>query len=180
LLSNSTHLSYPLHYPPPLPPLYYISPPPVLGCLSAAGETVSTSFACDLKKWLDVADVYAGGSSIVYHTTMPTDALRGFRDAAHETVERGYEVVRDDFNQLGNEIREMMDSKGLKSVAAEGFKAPGVAVYYTDDPGYVACTVSIFLALPGSLLIVAFTLQDVRQVQGAERANRRWCTIHDR
>jgi aspartate aminotransferase-like enzyme len=45
--------------------------------------TRSDSMTLNLRKWLGVMDTYvAGGFS--YYTTMPTDCLRLFRDAAFE------------------------------------------------------------------------------------------------
>jgi len=35
---------------------------------------------------------------------------------------------------LGNSVRALLKEKGIVSVAAEGFGAPGVVVSYTDDP----------------------------------------------
>jgi len=35
---------------------------------------------------------------------------------------------------LGAQVRALFESRGLPSVAAEGFKAPGVVVSYTTDP----------------------------------------------
>jgi aspartate aminotransferase-like enzyme len=32
-------------------------------------------------------------------------------------------------------VRALFESKGIVSVAADGFKAPGVVVSYTEDPG---------------------------------------------
>ena len=50
--------------------------------------TRSDSMTLNLRKWLGVMDTYvAGGFS--YYTTMPTDCLRLFRDAAFETREYG-------------------------------------------------------------------------------------------
>jgi aspartate aminotransferase-like enzyme len=37
-------------------------------------ETSSSSFACDLKKWLQIMEAYEKGGH-AYHATMPTDAL---------------------------------------------------------------------------------------------------------
>lgn len=69
-----------------------------------------------------------------YHATMPTDALRAFRDTMVETRDYGFEKLRDAQWELGNGVRAMLAAKGVKSVAAEGFGAPGVVVSYTTDP----------------------------------------------
>ncbi|MEE3152251.1 MAG: alanine--glyoxylate aminotransferase family protein, partial [Acidobacteriota bacterium] len=37
--------------------------------------------------------------------------------------------------ELGDKVRALLVDKGIKSVAAEGFQAPGVVVSYTDDAG---------------------------------------------
>jgi aspartate aminotransferase-like enzyme len=97
------------------------------------GETTSTSFACDLRKWLDIMRAYENGGH-AYHATMPTDALLKFRDAMKETEAYGFEKVRQEQLDLGRAARALLESKGFKSVAAEGFQAPGVVVSYTDDP----------------------------------------------
>jgi aspartate aminotransferase-like enzyme len=97
-------------------------------------STTSSSFACDLKKWLQVMESYENGSH-TYHTTMPTDALTRLREVMMETQAYGFEKVRAEQLDLGQQVRALMESRGLISVAAEGFKAPGVVVSYTTDPG---------------------------------------------
>jgi aspartate aminotransferase-like enzyme len=97
-------------------------------------ETTSTSFACDLKKWLDIMEAYENGGH-AYHATMPTDAIARFRDTMKETEAYGFEKVRAKQQELGDRVRALLTSKGFKSVAAEGFEAPGVVVCYTDDSG---------------------------------------------
>jgi aspartate aminotransferase-like enzyme len=100
----------------------------------AIDGTSSTSFACDLKKWLQVMETYESGAHM-YHTTMPTDALTSTRDVMLETEAYGFNKLRDEQWELGRKARAMLERKGFKSVAAEGFKAPGVVVSYTDDTG---------------------------------------------
>ena len=95
-------------------------------------STTSTSFACDLLKWLQIMEAYENGGH-AYHATMPTDALKSFRDVLKETEERGFDNVKALQQELGDKVRALLDSKGIKSVAAEGFQAPGVVVCYTDD-----------------------------------------------
>lgn len=95
--------------------------------------TASDSFAVDLKKWLDIMEIYEGGGH-AYHATMPTDGLRAFRDTMIETRNYGFERLRDAQWALGDGVREYMKSKGIISVAADGFGAPGVVVSYTGDP----------------------------------------------
>jgi aspartate aminotransferase-like enzyme len=94
--------------------------------------TTSTSFACDLGKWLQIMQAYENGGH-AYHATMPTDALTGFRDTLLETAAYGFEKVAGDQLELGRRVRELLAAKGIESVAADGFGAPGVVVAYTDD-----------------------------------------------
>ncbi len=94
--------------------------------------TTSTSFACDLRKWLQIMESYENGGH-AYHATMPTDALRALRKVMRETREYGFEKVRAEQQELGKQVRALLVRKGFRSVAAEGFQAPGVVVSYTDD-----------------------------------------------
>jgi alanine-glyoxylate transaminase / serine-glyoxylate transaminase / serine-pyruvate transaminase len=94
--------------------------------------TQSTSFACDLKKWLQIMESYEKGSHS-YHTTMPTDALTRLREVMLETQLYGFEKVRQEQIELGDRVRSLLESRGIVSVAAEGFKASGVVVSYTTD-----------------------------------------------
>ena len=96
--------------------------------------TQSSSFSCDLKKWMQIAEGYEKGQH-AYHTTMPTDALVQLQGVMLETRDYGFEKVRAEQIALGAQVRELLESRGLPSVAAEGFKAPGVVVSYTTDPG---------------------------------------------
>lgn len=100
---------------------------------SAIEGTTSSSFACDLKKWLQMMEAYENGGH-AYHATMPTDALISLRDVMQETRAYGFEKVRAEQLALGNQVRALLESRGFPSVAAEGFKAPGVVVSYTTDP----------------------------------------------
>jgi aspartate aminotransferase-like enzyme len=101
---------------------------------AAIDGTTSTSFAADLKKWLQIMETYEGGGH-AYHTTLPTDALTRTRDVMLETRAYGFERLREEQLELGRKVRAMLESKGLRSVAAAGFQAPGVVVSYTDDDG---------------------------------------------
>ena len=94
--------------------------------------TTSTSFACDLRKWLQIMEAYEGGGH-AYHATMPTDALVRLRDAMRETERRGFGTVRAQQQELSDKVRALLARRGIASVAAEGFQAPGVVVSYTDD-----------------------------------------------
>jgi len=95
--------------------------------------TTSTSFACDLKKWLQIMETFEGGGH-AYHATMPTDALAAMRDVMLETEAYGFARVCEEQKELGRQIRALLVARGLASVAAEGFQAPGVVVSYTTDP----------------------------------------------
>jgi aspartate aminotransferase-like enzyme len=108
--------------------------------------TTSTSYAADLKKWLQVMETYEAGSH-VYHTTMPTDALARTRDAMLETRTRGFAKLRAEQEQIGAAVRAMLERHGYKSVAAAGFKAPCVVVSYTDDPGLASSKTFLDLGL---------------------------------
>ena len=101
---------------------------------AAIEGTTSTSFACDLKKWLQIMEAYEGGGH-AYHATMPTDALTRLREVMQETRAYGFEKVRVEQMELGRKVRELFESRGIQSVAADGFKAPGVVVSYTTDAG---------------------------------------------
>jgi aspartate aminotransferase-like enzyme len=96
-------------------------------------ETQSTSFAGDLKAWANIMATYEAGGH-AYHATMPTDALRVFRDTMLETREYGFDKLKAAQWALGDGVRAMLAEKGVRSVAAEGYGAPGVVVSYTDDP----------------------------------------------
>jgi aspartate aminotransferase-like enzyme len=94
--------------------------------------TTSSSFACDLRKWLQIMEAYENGGH-AYHATMPTDALNNFRNVMKETEAYGFEKVRAEQWELGEKVRALLISKGFRSVAAEGFQAPSVVVSYTDN-----------------------------------------------
>ncbi|SFP68210.1 aspartate aminotransferase [Ectopseudomonas composti] len=94
--------------------------------------TQSSSFACDLKKWLQIMQAYEQGGH-AYHATMPSDALARFRDAMLEAKALGFDRVREQQQELGDRVRALLAARGFKSVAAKGFEAPGVVVCYTDD-----------------------------------------------
>lgn len=100
--------------------------------LEAIQDTTSNSFACDLKKWLQIMQAYENGGH-AYHATMPTDALKQFRDTMLETHDYGFDKVKQEQLALGQAVRQLLAEKGFKSVAAEGFGAPGVVVSYTGD-----------------------------------------------
>ena len=96
-------------------------------------QTQSTTFAMDLKKWLQIMETYEGGGH-AYHTTLPTDALLRLRDTMKETEAYGFERVRKEQIELGTQVRALLVRHGFPSVAAPGFQAPGVVVSHTTDP----------------------------------------------
>ena len=94
-------------------------------------NTESDSFSLDLKQWLTIMRAYENGGH-AYHATMPTDGLRQFRDTLLEAKKIGFDTLCDAQWELGTRIRKVLSDKGIESVAAEGFEAPGVVVAYTD------------------------------------------------
>jgi aspartate aminotransferase-like enzyme len=100
---------------------------------AAIDGTTSNSFAMDLKKWLQIMESYEAGAHM-YHATMPTDALTRLRSTMKETREYGFARVKAEQEDLGRKVRALFESRGFASVAADGFKAPGVVVSYTSDP----------------------------------------------
>lgn len=97
-------------------------------------DTVSSSFACDLRKWLQIMQAYENGGH-AYHATLPTDGLTTLRNVMLETEAYGYDKVKAEQQELGDAVRALLRKKGYKSVAADGYAAPGVVVSYTDDDG---------------------------------------------
>lgn len=96
-------------------------------------STTSSSFSCDLRKWLQIMETYESGGH-AYHATMPTDSLSRFRDVIHETGQFGFVAAKLRQQELGDRVRALLHTKDIKSVAAPGFTAPGVIVSYTTDP----------------------------------------------
>ncbi len=96
-------------------------------------NTISTSFSCDLGKWLQIMGAYEDGGH-AYHTTMPTDSLARFAQVMNETKAYGFKNVQAEQYALGNQVRTLLENLGYISVAAPGYQAPGVVVSYTDDP----------------------------------------------
>jgi aspartate aminotransferase-like enzyme len=95
-------------------------------------NTKSSSFACDLYKWLQIMQAYENGGH-AYHATMPTDAIKSFRNTINETSKFGFENARKKQQELGDKVRSLLESYGINSVSAKGFQSPGVVVSYTDD-----------------------------------------------
>ncbi len=101
--------------------------------LARIETTTSTSYSCDLKKWLQIMQAYENGGH-AYHATMPTDALTSFLAVMRETEAYGFEQAHKSQQELGDRVRAVLRNKGVQSVAAPGFEAPGVVVSYTDNP----------------------------------------------
>ena len=101
--------------------------------LDTLQSTESSSFACDLKKWREIMEAYENGGH-AYHATMPTDGLKNFRDVMKETQALGFEAMKEAQIELGEKMRAVLEDHGYKSVAADGYKSPGVIVSYTNDP----------------------------------------------
>ena len=99
---------------------------------AAIDGTTSSSFSCDLKKWLQIMETYEKGGH-AYHATLPTDALTRLRDVMKETQAYGFSRIKAEQELLGKKVRSLFESRSLPSVAAVGFKAPGVVVSYTTD-----------------------------------------------
>lgn len=96
-------------------------------------STQSSSFSMDLKKWLQIMEAYEKGGH-VYHTTMPTDALKILRNVMKETQSLGFAALKAKQQELGDKVRALLVSNGYHSVAAKGFQSPGVVVSFTKDP----------------------------------------------
>ena len=95
-------------------------------------ETKSTSYSCDLLKWLQIMQAYESGGH-AYHATMPTDAIKHFRDTVNETAGFGFDNARKKQQELGDKVSALLERNNITSVAAKGFQAPGVVVSYTTD-----------------------------------------------
>jgi aspartate aminotransferase-like enzyme len=95
--------------------------------------TQSSSFSMDLKKWLQIMEAYEKGGH-VYHTTMPTDALKTLRNVMKETQALGFALLKQKQIELGTKVRSLLVSRGYNSVSAKSFQAPCVVVSYTKDP----------------------------------------------
>ena len=98
----------------------------------AINKTQSTSFSCDLLKWLQIMQAYENGAH-AYHATMPTDAIKRFRDTIIETEEFGFDNASKKQQELGDKVRVLLESHNINSVSEKGYQAPGVVVCYTGD-----------------------------------------------
>jgi aspartate aminotransferase-like enzyme len=100
--------------------------------IAAVKASQSNSFAVDLGKWLSIMETYEAGGH-AYHATMPTDALTGFRDTMLETKDYGFSKLADAQWEQGNRVRAALAARGIASVAADGFGAPGVVVSFASS-----------------------------------------------
>ena len=94
-------------------------------------ETQSDSFVLDLKKWHQIMSAYLNGGH-AYHATMPTDGLSQFYDTLCEVKSFGYDKAKQAQIELGSRLRLLMEQRGYKSLAADGFKSPSVIVSHTE------------------------------------------------
>jgi len=98
----------------------------------AINKTQSTSFSCDLLKWLQIMQAYENGAH-AYHATMPTDAIKRFRDTIIEMEEFGFDNACNKQQELGDKVRALLESHNINSVSEKDYQAPGVVVCYTND-----------------------------------------------
>jgi aspartate aminotransferase-like enzyme len=99
---------------------------------AAIDSTQSTSFACDLRKWLQIMEAYEQGGH-AYFATLPTDSLARLADTMKELSGFGFDKAKAAQKELGDKVRRMFAQHGFASVAAPGFAAPTVVVSYTHD-----------------------------------------------
>jgi len=95
-------------------------------------KTQSTSFSCDLLKWLQIMQAYENGAH-AYHATMPTDAIKRFRDTIIEMEEFGFDNACIKQQELGDKVRALLEGHNINSVSEKNYQAPGVVVCYTND-----------------------------------------------
>lgn len=95
-------------------------------------NTKSTSYSMDVLKWTQVMETYEKGA-FIYHTTMPTNALKELRNTMLETESLGFDNLKNNQYELGTKVRDMLVDYGYPSVSNYGYHAPGVVVCYTTD-----------------------------------------------
>jgi len=106
-------------------------------CLSERGyqrvqESKSNSMVTNLKMWCKVMTEYEAGR-FKYYTTLPTNALRDFRDVMLETKAFGFAKAKEELWKLGNAVRQRFANLGFKSVPLKGYQSPGVVVVYIPE-----------------------------------------------
>jgi len=92
-------------------------------------ERDCNSMVTNLKMWCHVMSEYEAGR-FKYYTTLPTDALRTFRDVMLETEAFGFAKAKEAQARLGREVRAELLKKGFKGVPIPKFQSPGVVVVY--------------------------------------------------
>jgi alanine-glyoxylate transaminase/serine-glyoxylate transaminase/serine-pyruvate transaminase len=98
---------------------------------AAIRSTKSDSLALNLRKWLEVSDAYDKGG-FAYHTTMPTDCIALFRNAALELKKFNLGRAKTTFGKLGASVVQMVQSNGFQTVAHPKFQASGIVVIYVN------------------------------------------------
>ena len=156
----------------------------------AIDGTTSSSFAVDLKKWMQIMQAYLDGKH-AYHATLPTDGLLAFRDVMREIDRMGFDTARERQVSLGTAIRGLLADKGFGSVAAPGFEAPGVVVCYTDDDALhtgqafareglqIAAGVPLQIGEPPSFKTFRIGLFGVDKLADVDAAVQRFATAFD-
>jgi len=92
-------------------------------------ETEGDSMVTNLKMWCHVMSEYEEGR-FKYYTTLPTDALRTFRDVMLETKAFGFAKAKQEQWRLGRLVRSEMRKYGFKGVPIPEYQSPGVVVLY--------------------------------------------------
>ena len=98
----------------------------------AIENTTSTSFAINLKKWLEIMETYEKGGH-AYHSTLPTDSIVKFHASIKETEDFGFNKIKQAQKELGLRVRALLNEQQFCSVASKGYEVPSVMFYYTDD-----------------------------------------------
>ena len=91
----------------------------------------SDSMALNLRKWLEVSDAYDKGG-FAYYTTLPTDCIALFRNAALDLKKYDLGRAKTTFSKLGSSVVNMVASKGFQTVAHPKFQASGIVVVYIN------------------------------------------------
>lgn len=99
--------------------------------VKAVDNSNSTSFAMDLKAWLNIVRAYENGGH-AYHATMPTDGLKQLHSVFKECQAIGFDTLKSAQLELGKKVRTLLNNYGYKSVADESCQAAGVIVCYTE------------------------------------------------
>jgi len=92
-------------------------------------ETDSDSMVTNLKEWCNVMTEYEAGR-FKYYTTLPTDALRTFRDVMLETKTFGFAKAKNEQWRMGRMVRSELRKQGFRGVPEIEYQSPGVVVLY--------------------------------------------------